>query len=1217
MADSAGSKRHCRTCDRLIPSFAPGGHCPSCLLRGSEELSRPAQWEDRFTIIRELGEGGFGRVYLAEQHEPVRRKVALKIIKPGMGTREVIARFEVERQALAALDHPNIATIYDAGETADGHPAIAMEYVPGLPITDFAGEHNLGLRERLELFVKVCQGVHHAHLHGIIHRDLKPSNLLTYSGTDGDRLVRIIDFGIAKATRQGMNDATLVTLQHRPLGTPAYMSPEQAEGWRDVDARTDVYSLGALLYEILTNTPPLERKKGSEESTWDSLLKQIREESPCMPSKRLARTPMSPDSNWGPRELAGDLDWIALTALAKDRQRRYQSVDAFREDICAYLEGRPVVARSPGLVYRSGKWIGRHRVASAAILATVVALLAGTIVSTVLAIRAERARGRAETLERNAELGRKESQRGFSQADYQQGCRLLADNEFEAGIAHLCRALRTDPSNSAAANRLAATLAYTNFLPPLVPEALHPSRVIDVYFRNEAEFVTVSEGGVAGLWSRESGERLGDWLDHGGEHILSSSISTNKQRLVTTTAERGVRVWDLDDRRLLLQLTSEATTGLPMVAVFSGSDAIVTGSSKGSVCKWDIDDRTLLWQQNYGHPVEWLDAAGDQLIAVSGASAAYVLNSVDGVRRSYHFQHGREVMRARFSPDGKRLLTASLDGIARVWNVATGEPVTPPMVHDLSLYDATWAPGGVRVATAAYDATARVWWAATGKPVTPGLRHGDHVYSAIMPIGGRLLATGGRDQKLRLWDAATGQLIAAPVTHERSVSTIDLDSLRQQVLVGGRHEQVRLLDIRQRSALPVRFRSPGKVSFSQIQEGGRVMRTLYRKDGGFVIERRETDTGAILGEPLQLGAVPALDAAKKNDRLVVKHDNRRVSIYADSSGALLVPTFSFYTDIKHIEIDASGRFVFICGTAGKAVLLTLDERAENQYGLVSEVLEPFPGRPVDDVIMLGDPLYIAARLGDQVRIYSVGGKSWLPEGIMHEGGIGSWDFHPGQGIVITGGYHDTAKIWDMHTGMLKHPDFAHADVESGLAVKVLFSPDGRLAVTSSWHELAARVWNTETGILVANPLYQNAHIDSLAIDPTSRYLAATSDDKTMRIWNIEDGYEAIPVQQIEAGLARGRFLPDGTGFLAVQGNETLLWPLPAFTESAPDWVINFAESLVGRRLDSNGVLLRLPDTPVHQLRSQLPESESWFEAWFKWIAADPSERAPSVHGVSY
>jgi serine/threonine protein kinase/WD40 repeat protein len=385
-----------------------------------------------YKLLQQIGEGGCGLVYMAEQEEPVRRRVALKVIKLGMDTKQVIARFEAERQALAMMDHPNIARVFDAGATETGRPFFVMELVRGIKITDYCDERNLSTKERLELFIQVCHAVQHAHQKGIIHRDLKPSNILVASD-DGVPVPKVIDFGIAKATQGRLTDQTLFTAFEQFIGTPAYMSPEQAElTMQDVDTRTDIYSLGVLLYELLIGRTPFDTQELLA-SGLEAMRRTIREVEPAKPSTKLTRELVgddvrSPHSESGKpkseaeirassrrflqrkeliRELRGDLDWIVMKCLEKDRARRYETASGLANDVRRHLSCEPVIACPPSRLYEFQKTVRRHKFGFAATGAVIAALLAGLAVSTWLLAQEKAARRRAVAAEIGAESDRK------------------------------------------------------------------------------------------------------------------------------------------------------------------------------------------------------------------------------------------------------------------------------------------------------------------------------------------------------------------------------------------------------------------------------------------------------------------------------------------------------------------------------------------------------------------------------------------------------------------------------------------------------------------------------------------------------------------------------------------------------------------------------------------------------------------------------------------
>ncbi|HZY83443.1 MAG TPA: serine/threonine-protein kinase [Gemmataceae bacterium] len=393
--------------------------------RPDGEAPEPGDRVGAYKLLQKLGEGGMGTVWVAEQAEPVRRRVALKLIKPGMGSTKILRRFEAERQALALMDHTNIARALDAGTTAEGRPFFVMELVKGVPITKYCDELQLSVRERLALFVPVCQAIQHAHQKGVIHRDVKPSNVLV-SVQDGRPVPKVIDFGVAKALHQPLTDQSLYTEVGQVVGTLEYMAPEQAElSALDVDTRADVYGLGVLLYELLTGTTPLDRK-WLRRAAYAEVLRRVRDSEPPRPSTRLSESKetlanAAARRRTGPAQLAkevrGDLDWIVMKCLEKDRTRRYETASALARDVERYLADEPVEACPPGAGYRLRKLLRKHRTAVGTAAAFVLLLLAGVAVSAALAVRATEAEGRALDKERLAREERDAKEAALRQAE--------------------------------------------------------------------------------------------------------------------------------------------------------------------------------------------------------------------------------------------------------------------------------------------------------------------------------------------------------------------------------------------------------------------------------------------------------------------------------------------------------------------------------------------------------------------------------------------------------------------------------------------------------------------------------------------------------------------------------------------------------------------------------------------------------------------------------
>ncbi|MBC8106296.1 MAG: tetratricopeptide repeat protein [Anaerolineae bacterium] len=406
---------------------------------GTTEATQPATVPREpigpYKLLQVIGEGGFGTVYMADQSHPVRRRVALKIIKVGMDTRAVIARFEAERQALAMMDHPNIARVFDAGETANGRPYFVMELVKGIPITKFCDNANLSLERRLDLFGQVCHALQHAHTKGIIHRDIKPTNILVFL-QDDRAVAKVIDFGIAKATQSRLTEKTLFTEFRQLVGTPEYMSPEQADGSLDIDTRTDIYSLGVLLYELLTGTTPFDGKE-LRSKAYGEIQRMIRDVDPPRPSTRLSAmkdtlATVAARRQLEPRklntEVRGDLDWIVMKALEKDRSRRYETASALIADVARHLANEPVIAGPPNSAYRLRKFIRRHRNGVTLTATATLLVIVGTAVY-IRGIRSEQHRTNLANAELKVQRDEAERQKRDAQAARQD---TQAVNEFLA-----------------------------------------------------------------------------------------------------------------------------------------------------------------------------------------------------------------------------------------------------------------------------------------------------------------------------------------------------------------------------------------------------------------------------------------------------------------------------------------------------------------------------------------------------------------------------------------------------------------------------------------------------------------------------------------------------------------------------------------------------------------------------------------------------------------
>ena len=775
------------------------------MLRRAPDVSmplaeKPGDKVGRYKLLQQIGEGGCGVVYMAEQEEPVRRRVALKIIKLGMDTRNVIARFEAERQALALMDHPNIAKVFDAGATETGRPYFVMELVRGVKITEYCDELQLSIRARLDLFTQVCQAIQHAHQKGIIHRDIKPSNILV-TVNDGVPVPKVIDFGIVKATGgQQLTDKTIFTAFEQFIGTPAYMSPEQAVLTSvDIDTRSDIYALGVLLYEMLTGKTPFDANELLAAGL-DELRQTIREQEPERPSTRLRTMPDKELSTAAQRrglnapklvsELRGDLDWIVMKCLEKDRACRYETANDLARDIERHWMDEPVVARRPSAAYRLRKFVRRNKVmvTSGAIIGVVMVL--GSFLSTWEAIRARQAEREQIRLRQAAE----KAQEG--EAQQRQHAETLAYSsdmnlaEQAISVDNLGRALELLNRHRPATNsadlrgwewRYLWRMCQSDALYALCQQT---NSIYSLAVSHNGKWLAVGDGrdeeGGLSIWDLAARQQIVRLPTGGGgvrvafsfrEPLLAFSIVTGRGE----DREYGVRLWDLATRQSVAELAlgghgrsrvqGNACTGL---AFSEDGRTLLTATANpaNEISIWRVPDGRKLavfeapQRGNIGTPFA---------VTRDLKVAAYESGHQNKMLRVVDLAAGREIWTVRavgegvmslaFSPNGKLLATGWGYDIETIglWDVASGRDMGHLEGHRGWVGALAFSPDGRTLASASADQTIRLWDVSDPDhlPAPRTLRgHQNEVWRLALAPDGATLVSGSKDGAVYVWNTS-------------------------------------------------------------------------------------------------------------------------------------------------------------------------------------------------------------------------------------------------------------------------------------------------------------------------------------------------------------------------------------------------------------------------------------------------------------------------------
>ncbi len=1069
----------------------------------------------RFKLRQKLGEGGMGEVWVADQAEPVQRRVAIKVVRPGLDSERMLARFDQERQALALMDHPNIAKVLDAGE-AEGRPYFVMELIKGVPITDYCDRAKLSPRDRLALFVPVCEAVQHAHQKGVVHRDLKPSNILV-ALYDGRPVPKVIDFGIAKATGPRLTDRSIYTEVGALVGTLEYMAPEQAElNNLDIDTRADVYALGAILYELLTGSVPFSRQD-LQAAGFLEMLRVIREVEPPRPSTKLSKSGTLPSvadvRRTDPQKLVslmrGELDWIILKCLEKDRGRRYQAASGLARDLERYLADEPVEACPPTASYRMRKFARKYRTPLAVAGAFVLLLITGATVSAWQAIRATSAEQTARSSEQAARLSEQVAQKRKDEADEAKQLAEQRRDDLAAVNDSLRRANYVADMNLARVAWDENNLSRAHEL--LEKHRLRPGGT-DLrgfewhYLRRllQSELLTVKA---------HAGVVLAVAFTPDGKRLVTSGSSRPWYNVAGQRLPDGVKFWDaVTGQPLRFPLNGPVDKVEVAVPSPDGTHLAATrGSGNPTVLVWDLATGGMITLE--GLPTltpihEAFSPDGKRLACTYRPADDAPIKDSSSIR-IWDLATRQAVVtidrlpylmgRPSFSPDGGLLAAPDYRlGLVKVWDVATrSEAFTCDFSEGGFLWGAAFSPDGKRLAACANKGI-RIWdvdsratqatWSSDSKAAR-GL--------AFSPDGNRL-ATGSIEGLVELWDTETGQKVQVFKGHFGTVYLLAFSPDSTRLATGGADGTVRVWDVASRRDT-VSAPKDGQ-SYSELPElspDGQALLTDY----GSGVRRRlrfwDTTTGQPRCGPIELPQAVVSQAWTADGRHLYVADAGKTMRVVDVATGEVVRTFPIDAEISHfcIALSADERWCAHCGPGG-----TIQVREARTGGLFRTI------RDLD-----GYPVVLA---------FSPDGSRVL--GVDRVGGLKIWDIAAGREVAattLTGvGVHVArfsadgtrlavaGAIPPLATGEVRILDAETArEVWSlkGHAITVLdvaFSPDGRRLATASGGDGTVRLWDLTAGQEILK-LVDSVGVDSVRFGSDGRRLVGATHDRRIRVWD--------------------------------------------------------------------------------------------------------------------
>jgi WD40 repeat protein/serine/threonine protein kinase len=1118
-----------------------------------------------YRLIEKIGEGGMGIVWLARQEHPIRRDVALKQVRPGADSAQVLLRFESERQALAILNHPNIATVFDAGLSDDGRPYFVMEYVRGgLPITAFADRHALPIAARLELFLQVCGAVEHAHQKGVLHRDLKPANILV-SDRDGAAIVKVIDFGVAKAIGPSLSMEAMETQVGSLVGTPEYMSPEQAGLTQAaVDTRTDIYSLGLVLYELLVGALPFDASELRRKAVLE-MLRVIREDDPPALASRLSHRSDAElreiakrrvtDPRALVRQLRGDLEWITNRALEKEPARRYASASELGTDVRRHLANEPVSAGPPTFQYRFGKLIHRHRAAAAAAGVALAALVLSAAVSAAMWIRAETAR--ADT---RRQLAASLAARGVARLDAW---------DWAGGLLSFVKAMEVDPDRRRDREHRIRIAEVLDRMPRLARFWPHGVRVSSVDLSQQGIVASGGTDGAVRLWSIRTGQPIGAPLQQGG--AINRVVFSPDGLLVASASDDGTA-------RVIRASTGEIV-GQPLRHEGAVHDVVFSPDSQ-VLATAGADRRAMLWRLGEDKPYARLDMSaplrrivftrdGTRLAASAATNRdrqpfeVRVWSTKDGTPAGEPIRGEPDwwLTDMDFDPNGRHVVTSGNQGChcARLWNATTGELVGSPMTHRNAVPTVRFNASGTQVVTGGFDRVVQVWNVPQGEAAAPSWTITGWPESVRFGANGELIAStvNGAVEVARAGSGAGREStrIFPTMAHAGPVNSATFDATGRFLVTGSSDGAVRVWDVApalQAYAPYVSYSSPwvDEIVFA----GGKLAAAQRIFD---------TTSGLPVVPPLRVESQDFFSAMSNDGRRIAIAGSQSVRVWDATTGEPISPVMTHngrFWYLSPLAFSPDGRLLLTLGnrggSLGEAVVwdiatakpaITLKHGANVTSGAFS---------PDGSRLMTG-----SAERDTNLRIWAIDGGALLFAG-HHPEGVFAGRFAHANDRIVTVGFDQRVLEWRIGSTLTSSQVAELHSEPTQLAI----GRDRTLVAGGRGGDIRARA--VRSGVEWTTNMQQTGAVMAADVSPDDEWVVTSGDDGYAHLWNLRSGERLSPAYRLGGPVYAVKFAPNGASF-GIAADGVYLRAL-APDQRSMGQLADLAELLSARRLVNAG-----------------------------------------------